>query len=231
MPISVEALEGRALLSGVYGLSGNHGHGLLANSHPVTALSVQHGPLQHQLAISVVHDAKKPKQPTGMVTKRPKFYNLYTGPKLKELNATAASVKLSKDGSTFTFTGTVQAKISSDVAAYVWGIDRNGNLVPGPFQGRPNIKFDAVLNVSLNASLQPTATVISLTTGTMTTLPAGSASIHGKVITVTVPSSLLPSTGLAASQYRFNFWPDNMSEQGVASFIPESSDVQVGRSK
>jgi len=229
-PISVESLEGRALLSGVHGLPVYHGHPPLLISPPVT-LSGQHSPLQHQLAISVVHDAKKPKQPTGMVTKRPKFYNLYTGPKMKELNATAASVKLSKDGSTFTFTGTVQGKISSNVAVYVWGIDRNGNLSPGPFTGRPNIKFDAVLNVRLDASLNPTATVIDIASFKMTTLPAGSASIHGKVITVKVPSSLLPSTGLAPSQYRFNFWPDYLSEQGVASFIPESSDVQVGRSK
>jgi len=166
-----------------------------------------------------------------MVTKHPHFYNLYTGPKLKELNATAASGKLSKDGTTFTFTGTVQGKINSDVAVYVWGIDRNGNLGSGPFTDRPNVKFDAVVNVRLDASLNPTATVIDLSTFKMTTLPASSASIKGKVITVTVPSSLLPSTGLAPSQYRFNFWPDYLGEQGVASFIPESSDVQVGISK
>jgi len=45
------------------------------------------------------------------------------------------------------------------------GIDRNGNLSSGPFTGRSNIKFDAVVAVSLNSSLQPTAVVTDLVDG------------------------------------------------------------------
>jgi hypothetical protein len=212
-------------------LAGSHAYGPLVKSVPVAAMTVHHGQLHHELAIRAVPDARKPKGPTGMVTKRAKFYELYSGPKLKELNATKASVKLSRDGSTFTFTGTVQGKINSDVAVFVWGIDRSGSLGTGPFPNRPNVRFDSVVAVKLDASLTPTARVIDFTTGSVTILPAGSARIKGKTETVTVSASLLPSTGLAPSAYRFNFWPDYLNEQGVASFLPETGDAQVGRSK
>jgi hypothetical protein len=48
---------------------------------------------------------------------------------------------------------------------------------------------------------------------------------------VNVPGSLLPSTGLPPSQYRFNYWPEDpdptLKEQ-IASFVPEFNDAQVG---
>jgi hypothetical protein len=226
--ISVEPLEGRALLSGLHGLSANHAYAALPNSAHVAALSVQHNQHQHPLTNSVVLLARKP---SGVVTKRPKFYELYTGPMLKELNATKASVKYSKSRNTFTITGTVQGKITDSQGLYVWGFDRNGNLPAGPFTNRPNVKFDAVVAVSLDSSLTPTAKVIDISTFNITTLPASAVHVKGKTITITVPASLLPSTGLAPSQYRFNFWPDFGSEQSVASFIPESGDAQVGTSK
>ena len=143
-----------------------------------------------------------------------------------------ASAELSADGSTFTFSGTNQGKINKAPAVYVWGLDRNGNLPPGPFAGHPNVRFDAVVVVSLDSSLTPTATVMDLASGTTTALPAGSASISGRTVSVSVPASLLPSTGLAPSQYRFNYWPeDGMTPDTsavVASFLPESNNAQVG---
>jgi hypothetical protein len=169
---------------------------------------------------------------TGIVTKAPHFYQFYAGPKLAELNAVKASAELSADGSTFTFTGTNQGKINKAPAVYVWGVDRNGSLPPGPFTGRPNVRFDAVVVVSLDSSLTPMARVMDLAAGTETNLPAGSATVSGHTVSVTVPSSLLPSTGLSASQYRFNYWPEDgvlpASSAVVASFIPESSNAQVG---
>jgi hypothetical protein len=219
--ISVESLEGRALLSGFHALAANHVHGPL----PVAALVVHHDQVQHQVTNSVVELARKP---TGVVTKRPHFYEFYTGEKAKSVNATGASVILSTRRNTFTFTGTVQGRINDSGDIYVWGIDRNGQLGPGPFQGRPNIKFDAVVVVTLDASLRPTAQVIDLKSGTMTTLSAGSASIRGRMVNVVVPASLLPSTGLAPSQYRFNMWPDYDTLASVASFVPEFTDAQVG---
>jgi len=169
---------------------------------------------------------------TGVVTKTPEFNKGYKGPKLAELNAVKASAELSADGSTFTFSGTNAGKINKAPAVYIWGLDRNGNLPPGPFAGHANIRFDAVVVVSLNSSLTPTATVVDLASGTTTALPAGSASISGRTVSVSVASSLLPSTGLAPSQYRFNYWPeDGMSPDTsavVASFLPATTNAQVG---
>jgi hypothetical protein len=114
---------------------------------------------------------------------------------------------------------------------FVWGIDRSLNPPASPFANRPNIKFDAVVVVSLDANLSPTALVKDLARGTTTPLPAGSASIQGRSVSVTVPASLLPSTGLAPSQYRFNYWPEDGGppvSASVASVAPENTTAQVG---
>jgi len=219
--ISVEPLERRALLSSVRAFAANHVHAPL----PVTGLVVHHQEAHHQVTNSVMALARKP---TGIVTKRPHFYEFYTGEKAKSVNATRASVILSTSRNTFTLTGTVQGKINDTGDIYVWGIDRNGQLGPGPSQGRPNIKFDAVVVVTLNDSLAPTAQVIDLKSGIMWTLSAKSTSIRNNMVRVVVPASFLPSTGLAPSQYRFNFWPDYDTETAVASFLPEFTDAQVG---
>jgi hypothetical protein len=207
---SVEPLEGRTLLSiaSLYSMPGSVG-GPMMPSNP--------GP-----------------RPTGTVAKAPHFYQSYTGPKLAELNAVRASAVLTADGSSFVFSGTNAGRINRAPATYVWGIDRNGNLPPGPFTGRPNIKFDAVVVVQLGPSMNVTTTVKDLNTGTSTTLPSGSAVIQNKTVSVVVPSSLLPSTGLAPSQYRFNYWPEDGGppvSSSVASFAPETTTAQVGTSR
>jgi hypothetical protein len=164
-------------------------------------------------------------QPSGVVMKKAHYYELYTGPKLAELNAVRASGKLSSSGN-FTFTGTNQGKINKGPVSYVWGIDRNGNLPNGPFQGRPNIKFDALVIVSLDSALNPTARVVDLASGKTMALAAGSVQIHGKTVSVKVSGSLLPSTGLAPAQFRFDYWP--AFGGSVASFTPEFTTAQVG---
>jgi hypothetical protein len=167
---------------------------------------------------------------SGIVKKAPHFYNVYTGPRLAELNAVKASAKLAANGS-FTFTGTNAGAIMSGPAVYVWGIDRSGHLPPGPFTGRPNIKFDAVVVVALDSSLTPSGKVIDVSSGVTTALPAGSVAIRGRTITVTVAGNLLPSTGLSPSHYRFNYWPEDggpPASSSVASFAPERTTAQVG---
>jgi hypothetical protein len=164
-----------------------------------------------------------------VVTKTPRFYEFYNGPQLAELNAVKASGKLARNG-TFTFTGTNQGRITQGPAVYVWGIDRNGNLTAGPFNNRPDIKFDALVIVSFDSSLTPTAKVLDLASGATTNLPASSVHVHGRTVSVTVSASLLPSTGLAPAQYRFNYWPEDggQGSSAVASFAPEFTTAQVG---
>ena len=113
----------------------------------------------------------------------------------------------------------------------MWGIDRNGNLPPGPFTDRPGIKFDAVVVVTLGPKHHLSAEVVDLASGASTDLRAGSAHIKGRTVSVTVPSSLLPSTGLPISQYHFNYWPEDGGppvSSSVASFAPEFTTAQVG---
>jgi hypothetical protein len=208
-----------------------------APTKPVTPVSISppETPAPAKSPTAVDHKKAETKHtPTGIVTKAPHFYQFYTGPKWAELNAVKAGGELSPSG-TFTFTGTVQGAINKAPAVYVWGVDRNGNLPAGPFTDRPNVKFDALVIVSLNSALKPTATVDDLASGTSTVLPSSSVSIHGHTVKVSVSASLLPSTGLAPSQYRFNFWPEDgvtpVSSSVVASFAPENTTVQVGTLK
>jgi len=170
---------------------------------------------------------------SGVVRKAPHFYEFYTGPKLAELNAVGASARLMRNGN-FVFTGMNQGRITQAPAVYVWGIDRSGNLTPGPFTNRPNIRFDAVVIVSLDSSNNLSARVVDLANGTATDLSPGAARIHGRTVSVTVSSSLLPSTGLSLSHYRFNYWPEDGGppiSSSVASFAPEFSTARVGSAR
>ena len=168
---------------------------------------------------------------SGVVFKTPHFYEHYVGPKLAQLNAVAAAGERLPNGN-FLFVGVNQGAIDPKVrAAYVFGIDRSGKLPAGPFPDRPDIRFDAVVVVTLTPGRPPTASVTDLTTGKTTTLPRNSVLIRGQVVTVNVPEGRLPSTGLDPSQYRFNYWPEDPDpalKQQVASFAPEFNDAQVG---
>jgi hypothetical protein len=165
-----------------------------------------------------------------VVRKAAHFYELYTGQKLAELNAVRASGKLTRHGD-FIFTGTNQGRINQGPAVYVWGIDRSGHLPVGPFTNRPDVRFDALVVVTFNAALTPTAKVIDLANGTTTNLAASAVRIHGRTVRVAVPGSTLPSTGLAPTMFRFNYWPENGGASGstfVSSFAPEFTTAQVG---
>ena len=85
--------------------------------------------------------------------------------------------------------------------------------------------------VQLDESLKTTAQVVNLVRGVTTDLPAFEVRIRGRKVAVTVPSKLLPSTGLAPAQYRFNYWPEDGGppvSASVASFAPEFTTAQVG---
>lgn len=174
----------------------------------------------------------KARAASGLAVKFPRFYDLYTGNKLPELNAVMASVKL-LPSNTFQFIGTNHGKISTKVPAlFVFGIDRSGHLPTGPFPNRPNIKFDAVAVVIVSPTSAPTATVIDIANGGKATpLSPDAFRLLGPRVELSVPASLLPSTGLSPAQYRFNYWPEafpGFAANLVASFLPEFGTAQVG---
>ncbi len=81
-----------------------------------------------------------------VVTKAPHFYEDYKGPKLApvELRGGGRQASLKPDGKLPEFIGVNQGALDPKVAAtYVFGIDRNGKLPTGPFNNRPDIRFDA----------------------------------------------------------------------------------------
>ena len=93
----------------------------------------------------------------------------------------------------FEFVGVNQGAIDPKVpATYVFGIDRSGKLPAGPFPDRPDIRFDAVVVVTLTPGQAPTASVTDLTTSKTTSLPRGSVLIRGQVVAVTVPGACSP---------------------------------------
>jgi hypothetical protein len=166
----------------------------------------------------------------GIVTKVPHFYEDYVGPKLAQLNAIAAAGELLPNGN-FEFVGVNQGVINPNVmATYVWGVDRSGQLPTGPFPGRPNIRFDALVVVKIVPGQATTASVVDLKGGTTTMLSDKSFLMGGNLIAVNVPGKLLPSTGLKPAEYEFNYWPEDglAGSDNIASFAPEFEDAPVG---
>ena len=172
----------------------------------------------------------------GLVIKAPQnrvFYEHYVGQQLSELNAIGAIGQLLPNGD-FQFTGLNGGSVSPNVqATYVWGIDRNGNLPTGPFPDRPDIRFDATVAVKVVPGQTPTVTVTDLVSKKVTTLPLDQQALipgNDNSLSVVIPGSLLPSTGLAPSQYRYAYWPEDgqAGATHIASFAPGFHDIQVG---
>lgn len=202
--MSVEGLDRRLLLSA--------GLGNARASHAAEVRSLQ----------DFEHD--------GTVVKRPRFYEDYVGPRLAQLDVVSASGQLLPNGN-FRFRGVNQGAINPNVlATYVFGVDRNGNLPTGPFPDRPNIRFDATVAIKIVPGKSPTVVVTDIANKTTTTVQDPMLQISGRTISVVVPGSLLPSTGLNPSQYRYNFWPEDglAGSTNIASFAPETHDIRVG---
>jgi hypothetical protein len=201
---AVEGLDQRALLSAVLS------HALAAQAAEVTSVrDIEHN---------------------GTVVKRPKFYEDYVGPRLAQLNAVSATGELQRDGS-FRFLGVNQGVIRQNVrATYVFGVDRSGSLPTGPFPGRPNIRFDATVVIKIVPGQSPTVTVTDLAKEKTTTVQDPAPQISGRRVGVVIPGSLLPSTGLDPSQFRYAYWPEDglAGSTNIASFAPEFHDIRVG---
>lgn len=231
--LSLETLETKALLS-----AAPYPYSVVPTAAPsaVTSQAQNVSPVAYQPVGAPVSSPAHGRvgrvhAPTGVVTKAPHFYENYAGPKLAELDAVKASVKLSSSNN-FQFMGVNKGVISPNVPAlFTFGVDRNGSLPPGPFPNRPNVTFDSVVVASVNPGTAPTGLVVDLANNTTTPLPAGAVVVHGRSVTISVPANLLPSTGLSASQYRFNYWPETPPGKlapYVASFLPEFGTAQVG---
>jgi hypothetical protein len=217
--VGVERLEGRALLSYLVVVRDNR------------AVPVHTG------------DARvdEPLYSNGLAVKHTThFYPYYTGPKRPDLNGVAARGYVS--GKNLVLSGTVAGPIvtrpkdSAQESLYTFGIDRGNASKSGPFPGRPNVRFDSVVVVKfLKKGLTAYVQINDPQTnqpGTPTkALPASSVAVSGRVLTVTVPLSMLPSSGHAYNQWNANFFTRNPDQKpdfhSVASFTPEFTEFQI----
>jgi hypothetical protein len=153
------------------------------------------------------------------------FYPLYGGERRAALDAIQATGEYTAAVGTLTFTALMAGPIASGQDNYyVWGVDRGGATF-APFPQEPNVKFNAVVVVEAQAEGGANASVV-LIPGAATPLQASAVHIDGAKIAVSIPASLLPSTGSAPASYRWNLWPRD--EVGgppsqVAKFIPENA--------
>ena len=188
--------------------------------------------LSHALAAAHLAEVRRERdsEHNGTVVKRPTFYEDYVGPRLAQLDAVKATGTLLQDGS-FRFLGVNQGVIDPNVlATYVFRVNRSGHLPVGPFPGRPDIRFDATVVIKIVPGQSPTVTVMDLANKMSTTVQGSALQISGKKIGVVNAGSLLPSTGLAPSQFRYDFWPEDglPGSTNIASFAPEFHDIRVG---
>lgn len=120
----------------------------------------------------------------------------FTGVGSPDLDVTSFAVSLNPAATTFSLGAVLAGDINPALPGfYVIGVNTGaGALHPFGGIGEPNVTFDQVIIVQKNG----TATIGA---NNLTTLLSGNQFI------VTVPVSLLPTTGATPANYGFNIWP------------------------
>jgi hypothetical protein len=187
----------------------------------------------------------EPLSSNGLAIKKgPHFYPLYTGPQRPDLNGIQATGYTSAGNLILNgwVDGPIQAhpQTTADGAIYTFVIDRGGSSKFGPFPGRPHIRFDTVVQISVtpsgvSASLALNNPQTNQPGAPAKALPSSSVSIDGNHVQISVPLSKLPSTGYATNQWNVNFYTRNPAQpanfHSIASFTPEYTEFQVFESK
>jgi hypothetical protein len=143
------------------------------------------------------------------------FLPSFTGTASPDLDVTSFSVSLDSSATTFSLGAVLAGDINPALPGfYVIGIDTgSGTIAPFAGIGEPNVRFNQAILVQKNG----TAT---LGANALTVLLSGNQFI------VSVPVSLLPSTGVAPASYGFNLWPRDSSVSGTGSisdFAPNNA--------
>jgi hypothetical protein len=120
----------------------------------------------------------------------------FVGTGSPDLDVTSFSVSLDSSATTFSLGAVLAGDIDPMLAGfYVIGVNTGaGAIHPFGGIGEPSVTFDQVIVVQKNGTAM-------LGANSLTTLLSGNQFI------VSVPVSLLPSTGAIAANYGFNVWP------------------------
>jgi hypothetical protein len=144
----------------------------------------------------------------------------FVGTGSADLDVTSFSVSLDPSATTFSLGAVLAGDINPALAGfYVIGVNTGaGAIRPFAGIGEPNVTFDQVIIVQKNG----TATVGGTS---LTTLLSGNQFI------VSVPLSLLPSTGAAPQNYGFNIWPREgavvTDNSQITDFAPNNALLAV----
>ena len=144
----------------------------------------------------------------------------FVGTGSADLDVASFSVSLDPSATTFSLGAVLAGDINPALAGfYVIGVNTGaGAIRPFAGIGEPNVTFDQVIIVQKNG----TATVGGTS---LTTLLSGNQFI------VSVPLSLLPSTGAAPQNYGFNIWPREgavvTNNSQITDFAPNNALLAV----
>lgn len=124
------------------------------------------------------------------------FLPSFTGTPSPDLDVTSFSVGLDPSATSFSLGAVLAGDINPALAGfYVIGVNTgSGAIHPFAGIGEPNVTFNQVVVVQKNG----TATLGSHSLAVL---------LSGNQFIVSVPLSLLPSTGATAANYGFNVWP------------------------
>jgi hypothetical protein len=140
----------------------------------------------------------------------------YTGPTTGDFDVKTFSVVYNPETQLFQITGTLFADINPEADAYyVVGVDTGaGAIAPFGSLGQPNVTFDQTVVVEGEGEAFTGMTDLDFL-------------ISGNMFTVSVPLSLLPSTGAVPLDYGFNLWPrtdltpSNLA--AISDFAPDNA--------
>jgi hypothetical protein len=144
----------------------------------------------------------------------------FTGTGSPDLDVTSFAVSLDAAATTFSLGAVLAGDINPALPGfYVIGVNTGaGAIRPFAGIGEPNVTFDQVIIVQKNGTARVGA-------NSLTTLLTGNQFI------VTVPVSLLPSTGATPANYGFNIWPREgavvTGNSQITDFAPNNALLSV----
>jgi hypothetical protein len=256
--LTVETLEGRALLSGLShelptvvrsaAIGRLHASGIKINSAASSAiLNAMVGGVGSEFVTLIrreVHnlgavlsgfmDEKLSHYSIpGLTVKTPAVQPQFTGRPYDQLLPTAAGALLLK-GNVLELGAIMRGPFHDpDTSYYVFARDRGAGASLGPtFSGRPGITPDVLVTLMVGPyASSATGTITDLVNHTTQAIAPSSIKIIGPTVRVFLKASQFPSAGWPVQKYRFAFWTQTQPGNDittVADFAPESSMIPIG---
>lgn len=118
------------------------------------------------------------------------------------------------------------------LSRYNIGIDRGSGTDTFPAGFRPGVSQDAVVNLVPGTMTAEVRLFVGTNVVNVTPLPSGQFTASGNTMSVTVPISLVPSTGFASTSYTFLLWSRTQiagvpNQLGVADFAPDTGNLSL----